>query len=98
MRTEAERNAQLKRIQARSAEQKRRVATGEMLVCNAANILPGETSSDMKPIFHQDAKPVTPLGKTSQYKSPHWATVITLTRKRWDEATQQYVAVELDAR
>lgn len=98
MRTPAERNAQLKRIQDRSAEQRRRIAAGEMLVCKRDAPLPGETSADMKPIFHEDAKPVPPLSMTSQYRCPNCQTVITIIRKRWDEAAQQYVPVEPNAR
>ncbi len=47
----------VKRAQARSAEQKRRIEAGELLVCTARQPLAG-TRCGGKPVYHADARPV----------------------------------------
>lgn len=97
MRTEAERNEQLKRLQARSTEQKRRIAAGELLVCEAGNVLPGNRSADDKPIYHKDARPGADydiLAMSSVWTCPHCKTDVTIHRKFWDHQKRDWVSAD----
>lgn len=82
---------QVKRAQARSAERKRRIAAGELLVCTASSPLAGVRCGG-KPVYHADARPTTGLTRETRhgwvntggggpdairiYKCPHCATEI----------------------
>ncbi len=97
MKTNAERNAQLKRLQDRSREQKRRIAAGEVLVCDAGNVQSGEKSPDGRPIYHKDARPGPDydiLAMSALWVCPHCKTNITIHRKFWDHQKQDWVRAD----